>query len=469
MSTSSFKNKKFRYCICFFVLFIINNYQIHVAQAGKYTISAHGDASNGVYRSDLAVMGYSKGNCSHCHEQHASINGTEQTPVNGNGSPFNLFSGTFNTSAMTKPYAQSDVFCFYCHSTVSSLQSGASMVNYDYANTFAGFSGGPVSIMDAFNQPGETGASYHNLYDIWYFCKSEFSYFTDNSDPCTGCHNPHLARRNKENKRDSSYATISRPTEHDDQWGDDADEQMSDYSAIYQAPLYYGSTSTYEPDGVSASYDDGSLTPDYNTFCLDCHDQEIYSTTLGRNIVALDWTTSGGDIISASDKHGSNNATVDVVSRSPYGVLPGYVLSCLDCHEPHGSPNAYLIRRSINGESLGTTIDSGKDGSARGNQCRQCHKDDFEAGGSVNGDLVNVWRTTHHGGGLSSDNPYQTNQVPSCGCHEVIDNKKMPIACEHCHGHSKYVDASHPGTIDGRTIPAPNFTNGQGGYLRRTF
>ncbi|MCB2181929.1 MAG: cytochrome c3 family protein [Desulfobulbaceae bacterium] len=450
-------------------MFLMNCSGVESVQAGKYTISAHGDASYGVYRTDLGLLGYSQGNCTHCHEQHASIDGIEQAPVNGGASPFNLFSKTFDTAAITKPYNQADVFCFYCHSTSGSLQQGGAMVNYDYAKTFGGASGGPTSIMDAFNQPGEIDGSYHNLYDIWDFARTEFDFFTDNSDPCSACHNPHLARRNKENKRDASYACISRPTEHSDQWGDDVDEQMSDYSAIYQAPFYFGSSSTYEPDAVSSSQDDGSLTPDYNTFCLDCHNQQVYSTTLSRNIVAIDWSASGGDLSGAGDKHGSNNATVDVVSRSPYGVLPGYVLSCLDCHEPHGSPNAYLIRRSINGESLGVTIDSGKDGSARGNQCRQCHKDDYEAGGSVNTGLINVWRTTHHGGGLAADNPYRTTQVPGCGCHEVVGNKKMPIACDNCHGHDKYVDATHPGTIDGRSIPAPYFTNGQGGYLRRTF
>jgi hypothetical protein len=469
MLETSIKTKTLRNGICILGMFFAFTTQTHLAQAGTYTISAHGDVNTGVYRSDLASVGYSKGNCAHCHEQHASIEGTEQTPINGNGSVFSLFSDTFNTLKITKPYDQEDVFCFYCHSTLSSLQDGGSMINYDYANTFAGASNGPTSIMDAFNQPGETDASYHNLYDIWKFAKDEFSYFTEYSDPCTACHNPHLARRNKENKRDSSYACISKPTEHDDQWGDDADEQMNDYSAIYQAPYYSGSTSTYEPDAVSVGDADGSLTPDYNSFCMDCHDQVIYSTTLGRDMVALDWSSAGGDLVSAGDKHGSNNATVDVVSRPPYGVLPGYVLSCLDCHEPHGSPNAYLIRRSINGQSLGVTIGSGKDGSARGNQCRQCHKDDYEAGGSTNANLINVWKTTHHGGGLSGDNPYRTDQVSNCGCHEIVVNKKMPIACEHCHGHTQYVDATHPGTIDGRTIPAPFFPNGQGGYLRRTF
>mgnify|MGYP005857692759 CR=1 FL=1 len=442
--------------------------------AGDYTESAHGDSTAGVERTSTALSDYSRGNCAHCHEQHASIAGSEPVPDEGTPSSFAVFSIPFKTSVTTKPYARSDVFCFQCHASTGSLQSGG-VVNYDYAKTFGGATGGEASIMDQFNQPNVTGGSYHNLYDIWKYAKDNFSFFTEDSSPCVACHNPHNARRNKEHVTDPSYAAISKPTDHSNLWGDDEGEQMDDFAAKYQEPYHYHSTTTYEPGGVADGQDDGSLTPDYDSLCLDCHFEAIYSTTLGRYVVAIDWSTTGGDAATAGDKHGHNDATEDVVSRPPYNSEPGFVLSCLNCHEAHGSPNGYLVRRAINGENLGATIGTGRDGSARGNQCRQCHKDDAEAGFKEDG--VNQWKSTHHGGGQSSDNPYHPTQVSSCGCHPGGGSQGgggvEPIPCEYCHGHGKYVDANNPGTVDMEysggtwtvTIPAP----ANAPYTRKTF
>ena len=58
------------------------------ALAGPYAQSAHGDAVVGVRRavSGLSSPGpYVTGNCAHCHEQHASIGGSEPQP--GNSGP----------------------------------------------------------------------------------------------------------------------------------------------------------------------------------------------------------------------------------------------------------------------------------------------------------------------------------------------------------------------------------------------
>lgn len=436
--------------------------------AGPYTQSAHGSSDSGAARTDIAVSTYSRGNCAHCHEQHAGIDGHEPDPASGSPSPYALFADNFS-KVTGKPYTTADNFCFFCHATIGSLQAGG-ITNNDYAATFAGFiSASPVSVFEAFNQAGEAHGSYHNLEDIRIFAENRFSFFSQYSNPCVVCHNPHRARRNKSTPSDPSLTVISRVGTHDSLWGDDDSERIRSYTSNYQAPYFEGSTSTYEPGGTPIT--DGSLTPDYNTFCSDCHNSTdiITSTPLERNLKQFSWSAPGGDTVSAGDKHGKNSYTEDVVTRSPYNT-PAYVLSCLDCHEPHGSPHAFLIRRGVNGEEIDQLVTINGDDNSMGLLCRKCHQDDAAQLGNSN--RINQWRTSHHGhhddptkDGFSTDLPYGASQVSGCGCHEVQDNTtRLPIPCGNCHGHGMFADASHPGTIDGRAIPAPRFTT-----TRRTF
>ncbi|MDP2993435.1 MAG: hypothetical protein Q8N82_08810, partial [Deltaproteobacteria bacterium] len=73
--------------------------------AGPYTSSAHGDSAYGVSR--RSTTQYGRGHCAHCHEQHASIDGNEPDPVDGEPSPFALFYPNHRN--------QMDNFCFKCH------------------------------------------------------------------------------------------------------------------------------------------------------------------------------------------------------------------------------------------------------------------------------------------------------------------------------------------------------------------
>lgn len=403
------------------------------AQAGPYTDSAHGNGSFGVKRSGDSLVNYAKGNCGHCHEQHASIDGDEPEPYSGDdtASPFALFGDNFNTSATTSPYQQSDNFCFYCHTNVSSLQTSG-IDNKDYAATFGGYTTySPLGIFEAFNQH-----SYHNLSDIWDFSKTNFtSFFTATSNPCTGCHNPHIARRNKENQKDPSYTAISKPSDHANLWGNDAAEKMDAASSNnYLAPYYYNSTNTYEPDATNT--DDGSLTPDYNAFCTDCHNttNTIFSSTLGRNLYKISWYTLSGDAIAAGDKHGKNSATSSSERINPYGATNGWVLSCLDCHEPHGSPSSFLIRREVNGTVTTTAVHTAATSPAGTSNlellCAKCHIDD--------------WHMVHHTATAHSEPPY--SKETSCSCHGAKPPPRIP--CEQCHYHGAYV------TDCNQTLPA---------------
>ncbi len=356
--------KNFVFLTIIFIIFVFSS----DVSTGSYTDSAHGNGSYGVNRTSTANKGYAVGNCTHCHEQHSSISGSEPSPSSGSPSVFCLFADNFNSSNQTGPYSQSDNFCFYCHVSSGSYQNGGGITNNTYSNTFGGFTTIYISdILQAFNDDSYDSTypgSHHNLYDIQQFAKNKFDFFKDDSNPCTACHNPHLVKRNKNNPSDPSYTVISRPTDHDNLWGDDANERMSNYSG-YRSIFYYGSTTLYEPGGVTSN--DGSLIPDYNTFCLDCHQYQVPTTqsesmnpnTPSGYLTAIDWSSTG-------DMHGEAPRLFGVgggpqrcsgTLEAPYSnapVLNNYVLSCIDCHEPHGTilnnarPSTYLLRKEIN-------------------------------------------------------------------------------------------------------------------------
>ena len=111
---------------------------------------------------------------------------------------------------------------------------------------------------------------------------------------------------------------------------------------------FCGGEVKYEPDKSTPA--DASKVPDYVTFCQDGHVNAVDKGA--ETLSAINWVTTGRE--SGGDKHGKNGATGDITIRSPYsGTNCGdYVLSCTDCHEPHGSPNVMLIRRRVNGGTV---------------------------------------------------------------------------------------------------------------------
>lgn len=94
--------------------------------ANTYTSTAHGNSTSGVDRnaiganSDPTMSVYGKGNCAHCHEQHASIEGAEPTPPAAEGATKHmLFRSNFGATDRNQ-------LCFHCHEqlTVSSTATG---------------------------------------------------------------------------------------------------------------------------------------------------------------------------------------------------------------------------------------------------------------------------------------------------------------------------------------------------------
>jgi len=385
--------------------------------AGDYLLSAHGSATAGVSRTVTSTAGYGRGNCGHCHEMHASLEGDEPSPpiLSEGASAYAVFAKNFDGRTV-KPYSQDSNFCFYCHNSPGAAQT---VTNYDYSSTFGGGSGGTATILAAFNQ-----ASYHNLNDIKTFVRGKsatYPWYTDSSNPCNACHNPHLAKRNQ----DSSLvgfplnSAISKPSDHFNRWGET--QTMATFAASnggsYEAPYLIAppGIATREPAGAGAA--DGSKTPDYAGFCTDCHtsDNNIpssISTNPGGILRKINWT-AGGEKHGAFARDGTDNF------QKPYSDVASsksnFVLSCLDCHEPHGSSNIMLIRRRVNGGDLAGAISSL---AAMKPLCGRCH--------SVS------WRTIHHDG---TGAPYPGPPVNcTSGCHPGPPGSN-PVPCGNCHFH----------------------------------
>jgi hypothetical protein len=337
------------------------------ANSGPYLNSTHGNSTYGVNRNSISAFGYPRGHCSHCHEQHASIGGSEPQPTGG-PDQFLLFSDSYTS--------QTDNFCIKCHTETGSYQTGG-LVNRSYSYRAGGYSSDSLNdILEAFSfcysGCSSPSSSSHNLDNIKSFINGKWNYTSD-SNPCNACHNPHAAIGDPANAPNSDksfgtrgYSPVSRPSLHSKEtsvwglWGDVAAERMNvkanALGGIYQSPL--NGSSSYEPDGSST--EDGANLTDFVTFCTDCHNESNTIITshslfnpstgaMGRNeLFKINWT---------SEHHGgyaiTNYCSLSGVSllASPYDGLTNcgkHVLSCTDCHEPHGSTNNYLVRTWVN-------------------------------------------------------------------------------------------------------------------------
>jgi hypothetical protein len=321
-----------------------------VSDAGTYLDSAHGNSTYGVDRTSTTQ--YTIGHCAHCHEQHASIAGTEPDPKTGDAAGPDQFCLLANnlTTAISGPYLQDDNACFYCHYDGIGTLQATPFSNYSYSKTFGGNSDTtPATIFDAFNL-----TSYHNLKDVYSYITGAkgtktWTSFPAGSNPCSGCHNVHIAQKScgkPGGTYDPTKSAISKPSDHGNLWGDDDTERMDDYPNTYQSPYWYDVSPTYFEPYSNNTTQDGSNLPNYAAFCLDCHVNAVPKLGVSAAINAINWGGTG-------DQHGQAAAaptSSDGSLKAPYADASSgiYALSCTDCHEPHGSSNEWLFRTEVN-------------------------------------------------------------------------------------------------------------------------
>ncbi len=351
-----------------------------LASAGVYTDSAHGNRAYGVKRASMGE--YAVTNCMHCHSAAAG----EESGQTGN-------------------------ICLDCHTDIDSHQKGG-VRNRSYSFRAGGWTADSLdSIQKAFSftdisaPPG----SSHNLEDIIRFVSDKWKgRYRESSNPCCACHNPHAAQGDPLHmpgsaKRDSQRGwPITLPGKRgskvavDILYGDNTspNERMNNYT--YQSPYRYNKIgqNEYEPDGSITM--DGSNLTDFVTFCTECHTRSDDITTSNQNII-MDSIGSGSRLARIDwDIALHGKADGGGKKNPPYTGARNYVLSCTDCHEPHGSQNLYLIRQEINGAS-GVALTKNTRG-AWNSTCVPCHKSKLVAPYCLGDDGSKVCSGCHYHG-----------------------------------------------------------------------
>ena len=249
---------------------------------------------------------------------------------------------------------------------------------------------------------------------------------------CTSCHNPHVIT-GKYWEAESGKSPITRPDFSDSinnpramgktLWGAVAGEKMDDYAAIGTGSggwyfskarggnIIFDQPGKYQPPKAGSGYSfeySGKVLPDYTSFCLDCHQNNMGGNTQG----AVNWS---GDnykhgLTAANNPAAMNYGSTWYGSRgnpdpifSVAGVQVGrgakhfmrwpyetsdrisgvnFVMSCTDCHEAHGSDRGGFIRERFNVNANGDCGTGGnsdpdgencRDGGNWNGFCNACH------------------------------------------------------------------------------------------------
>ncbi len=289
---------------------------------------------------------------------------------------------TSNVESVTSP----ETFCYMCH-------NGKRVINYNFAGDKR-----QKSIEESFSV-----LSHHPVKE------SEKSTLYDPQHPddrrkseppwewkvkCPTCHNPGLVT----GKSAEGGYPLTLPGEPDKLWTQKLIDGWPEYDNppwpynTPPKPLIYGQPYKDDPD-PDADEDEVEkvLGPgaedysDYTTFCQTCHRQVSGRFGASNDYSRLKYDPirfisgdGGGSIATHGLARGRETVSEYLYLREPFAsrrqdedgkVIANLYLACVDCHEPHGSENAWLIRTKVNGSPGVNVKYDGKLYSL----CNKCH------------------------------------------------------------------------------------------------
>jgi len=294
-----------------------------VGYAGDYLNSAHGSSTDGV----SSRLSYGKGNCAHCHEQHASIGGTEPVPNSPAGPDEYLLFQDYQDDSY-------NAFCTtVCH---KALGLGGDDIAAQYAKTYHHPTTGD-------HTPGENTSG-------------AFAAGTTRHGYCIDCHNPHVAQATLHeagtNAASGPLLKVSGVTAG----GSFTSEISFEYELCYKC---HSSSWTTQPDTAQADID-----AEFDPANASYHPVEAnLATGTGKGSTPLadaqvgngvdEWENEGAQTMYCSDCHG------DDASSPPAG--------------PHGSGIPKILKGRWPEKSLGVLYTLA-DGSLDDNcLCKNCH------------------------------------------------------------------------------------------------
>jgi len=306
----------------------------NLAYAGSYTGSAHGNSVNGVNRStiDGKFSSYSVGNCSHCHEAHASIDGSEPEPSGG------VAAGPDPALA----FSEEEETCVTCHDGSPVLANIFTPSNKTYRHPMYDYSDKhTLSILE----DGLSGAPFRGI---------------NRHAECVDCHNPHYigypgnVLHSYNAAAPANNNLVSNPLKG--VWGV---EPLT--TPLWSPPTTFTEQNTI-PTGSAKEYQ----------ICYKCH--SYYALQDGDGVTTLigpsgDYVTDQAMEFSpgnksahpvqttANNRTGASNpkALATVQMKSPWNVaanMGNQTMMCSDCHGndaaspqgPHGSDKKFMLK-----------------------------------------------------------------------------------------------------------------------------
>lgn len=328
--------------------------------SGQYGRSAHG---SNIVRA--TANGYSVGNCYHCHEMHASYQGT--TPAPAAGSP-DIYLGAESEEDL----------CLGCHDAGGAVGTATDDIDADIDKAY-GHGTGPTNLLTMF-QSGRHRANETTVTGVVSTAHVE----------CTDCHNPHVARSGNHTKG-SNLITGPSPLEG---------VSGVDFSAY---PSTWANLTSWGAAGANAY---ATATKEYQ-ICFKCHSSANSDTDDwdGNPGDAREWTDVALEFNTANQSYHPVVAATRVANRilgSPGaaqellgGWSLGQTMYCSDCHQsdsaiagPHGSAVKWMLAGVNKAWPYTTAANNGTNGSANfrtyalrntdlgtsdGLFCRNCH------------------------------------------------------------------------------------------------